>query len=84
MKGAILFKIKISLSNGDTSNINYSSIHECLHDTALKSLFDDGMITECIIIQNNRKIAALPFMEWTRFEDAVISNSITLLRTKST
>ena len=74
-----LFTVTVDFEDVSTK-IPYGSIDECLSDKCLRTLFDDGLITACVIHCGDKRIAGLPVMDWWRFRDQIVSNSATLLR----
>jgi hypothetical protein len=79
-----LFTIVIELGPESKRTIGYDSIKECLDDVGLRTLFDNGMVVSAQIRKGSQRVAALPeaLVSWKRFEDQVVSNSTTLLRTR--
>jgi len=74
-----LFTVTIE-TDGVEHKINYSSIEELISDNGMKSLFNDNLITKCIIHSNGKRLAGLPFMKWEHLIDRVVANSSTILR----
>ena len=62
-------------------DFDYVTIDECLTDDGLRALFDDGLISECRIVQGNKGIAKIPraLVSWDRFRKTVITHASSML-----
>jgi hypothetical protein len=75
----VIFIVRVGV-DGRSLDISYKTIEECLLDRELKYLFDSGQVESCVVMCGMDRIAGLPLMEWTRLQDALISNASSILR----
>lgn len=45
----------------------YDSVDQCMRDSVLERLFDCGEISDCVVLQGDKRIAKLWDMKWSRF-----------------
>ncbi len=76
MKG---FTITIVLEDGEEHVFDFPSVHNCLTDRPLYSLFEDDQIRECSISKDGARIAGVPIPTWERFKEQVRANAPKLM-----
>lgn len=74
-----LFTLDLEIENTNHS-WSYGSVKECLDDSPLEQLFQDNLVTGCVIRMGDKRIAGLPFLTWDNLKERLIANSETILR----
>ena len=75
-----MFTVNLEITDGSSYTIEYPGLDSCLTDYGLRGLFDDELVTNCVVTMDGKRITALPAMDWRRLRDNLISNSATILK----
>ena len=60
--------------SGEPAEIEYDTPEAVLGDMVLKGLFDGDHVWSCEVYSEGQRMAGLPFMEWSRLQDALERN----------
>jgi len=78
--GTPLFILRLEIEGDDPLDIECQSIEALLNDRGICGLFHEGFVNKCEIYANNKRIAGLPVMEWSRLCDVVVENSAAIFK----
>lgn len=74
------FFVTILFIEGTEHRIRYGTVDECLLDSGLQALFDDGVVEKCEIWRNEQRITGIPkiLATWDQFQDRIKAHQKTL------
>jgi len=58
-------------SGGEEWSAHYENAIDASRDEGLRHLFDDNLITDCVIERNDKRLAGMPFMTWEAYQSAL-------------